>query len=78
MHEVIAFFGWMSAINIGLLVFSTLCIVLLKEKITPLHAKLFKLEEAYVNRAYFKFLAHYKLIIIVFNIVPYFTLRLVD
>jgi hypothetical protein len=74
--ELTTFFGWMSAINIGLLMFSTVCIVLLKEKITPLHAKLFKLEDAYVNKAYFKFLAYYKLTLIVFNIVPYFALKL--
>ncbi len=74
--ELTLFFGWMSAINIGLLFFSLIMILALKDKIKPLHAKLFNLQPEYLDRVYFKFLAYYKLGIILFNLVPYLTLRL--
>lgn len=75
MREVL---GWCSVINIGVLMLSTIGVIVLRDKISLLHAKMFNLDQRDISRAYFQYLAHYKILIIVFNIVPYFTLRIIS
>lgn len=72
-----ALLGWCSLINIGLLAFFALTIVAGKRWLAELHASLFGLDPARLNTIYFNFLALYKILIIVFNLVPYLALRLV-
>ena len=71
------FFGWCSVINIGLLIFSSILIIAIRGTASRLHSKMFNLDESFVSQAYFQYLAQYKIAIIVFNIVPYFALRIV-
>ncbi len=70
------FLGWCSVINIGLLIFSGIFVVLFRGPISRIHAKMFNLDESNISRAYFQYLAQYKIAILVFNIVPYFALRI--
>ncbi len=70
------FLGWCSVINIGLLIFSGIFVVLFRGPISRIHAKMFDLDESNISRAYFQYLAQYKIAILVFNIVPYFALRI--
>ena len=70
------FLGWCSVINIGLVIFSGIFVVLFRGPISRIHAKMFDLDESNMSRAYFQYLAQYKIAIIVFNIVPYFALRI--
>ena len=72
------FLGWCSVINIGLLTFTAIFVVLLRGPISRIHAKMFNLDEAELSPAYFQYLAQYKFIIIVFNIVPYLALRIMN
>jgi len=69
------FLGWCSIINIVLLIFSAIFMVLLRGPISRIHAKMFNLNESDLSRAYFQYLAQYKIAIIVFTIVPYFALK---
>jgi hypothetical protein len=69
-------FGWMTAINLGLLVFSTLMLTLCRGPIIRLHQSLTGLSEESLKQAYLYFLAIFKLLIIVFNLVPYIVLKL--
>ena len=69
--------GWCAVINIGLLIFSTIFVVFLRGPISRIHAKMFNLNEGDISLAYFRYLAQYKIAIIVFNIIPYFALRIV-
>jgi hypothetical protein len=70
-----AFLGWCSVINIGILVFSTIILILLKEPISRLHSKLFKVNQADLPSMYFQYLGNYKIAIIIFNLVPYIALK---
>lgn len=70
------FLAWSLVINIGLLIFSTLLLVVFRDFISSFHGKLFSLEQKDVLRAYFQFIAQYKLLIIFFNLVPYLVLRM--
>ncbi len=76
--EMIEFFGWCSVINISLLIFSAIIVVVMRTYIAQLHSKLFNLNINDIKHDYFKYLAQYKIIIIVFNIVPYFALKLMS
>jgi len=70
------FLGWCSVINIGLYIFSGIFVVLFRGPISRIHAEMFDLDESNISRAYFQYLAQYKIAIIVFNIAPYFALRI--
>lgn len=72
------FLGWCSVINIGILIFSAIFVILLRDQVSTLHAKIFNLNKEDVFRAYFQYLAQYKILIIVFNIVPYFALSIMN
>ncbi len=72
-----AFLGWCTLINVGLLIFSTLMISLGAKKFSELHAQMFGLEAADLPLAYFKYLGHYKIAILVFNLVPYLALKII-
>ena len=68
--------GWVSVINIVVLLLSTLGVIAIRGTITVIHAKLFGLDEKDLGRAYFQYLAQYKIAIIVLNIVPYIALKI--
>jgi len=70
------FFGWCSVINMGLLLLLVIIMVSLHDRIARIHAKMFNLDEHHVSRIYFQYLAQYKILIIVFNIIPYFALMI--
>jgi hypothetical protein len=70
------FLGWTALINIAVLLFSTVMVLAIRERISKIHAKLFGLDQADVGRAYFQYLAQYKIAILVFNIAPYLALRI--
>ena len=70
------FLGWTSVINIIILSLSTVSVLAMRGTITGIHSKLFHLDEKDLGRAYFQYLAQYKIAIIVFNIAPYIALKL--
>lgn len=76
LYDLQTFLGWCSVINIGLLTFSSLIIIIFREQISNLHATIFNLNKEDVFPAYFQYLGQFKILIIVFNIVPYFALSI--
>ena len=68
--------GWCSVINIGLLMFSSIMLIAFRGIVLRIHGKMFNLDEKYLSQAYFQYLGQYKIAIIVFNIVPYFALKI--
>ncbi|WP_158770530.1 DUF6868 family protein [Paraglaciecola sp. L1A13] len=70
-------FGWMSLINIGLLCAASLVLIWMKDKITTIHGRLFNVAPSELKILYMNYLAHYKLLIFVFNLVPYIVLKVV-
>ncbi|BBM84240.1 DUF6868 family protein [Candidatus Uabimicrobium amorphum] len=68
--------GWASVINIGILMVSTIMIFLLGNFATKVHSKMFKMEEADVQKGYFQYLAQYKIVTLVFNVAPYLSLKI--
>ena len=68
--------GWVSVINIDILVLSTLAVITVRASITEIHSKIFGLDEKDLGRAYFQYLAQYKIAIIVLNVTPYIALKI--
>ena len=72
------FFGWCAVINMGLLLLSSVLIIAIRKTVIKMHGKMFNLEETFLCQAYFTYLGQYKIAIIVFNIVPYFALKIMS
>lgn len=69
-------FGWMTVLNFALLVLSTLLIVTLQDWAAGIHARMFQMEPGDAKRAYFRYLANYKILTIVFCLMPWLALKL--
>ena len=72
---VTAFLGWCSLINIGLLVLITVWLVAFREWTKRIHSALLGVDAKELDGIYFRYLANYKMLVVIFNIVPYVVLR---
>lgn len=66
--------GWCLVINLAILVLTSLLIIVAREPIAKLHAKMFGIDEAVVALEYFRYLANYKIAILILNLTPYIAL----
>ena len=69
--------GWASVINICILIIASISVMLMRNAMISLHGKMFGLDSADLSRAYFQYLAQYKIAIFVFNLVPYIALKII-
>ena len=72
-----AFFGWCTVINSVILLVTSMALVPMRTRIARTHGKMFGLPEQDLSRAYFQYLANYKIAIIVLNLAPYLALRII-
>lgn len=77
LETLTAIFGWISVLNLGLLAVASLLVILLRQPVQALHARMFGLEPPEVARAYFAWLAQVKLFTLLFAVAPYLALRIV-
>ena len=61
-----------------LLLLSSVAIMGFRKPISQIHGKITGLSEADLSSLYFRFLAYYKLGLILFSLVPYLALRLMQ
>lgn len=76
--QLIQLFKWMTIINIGIFLVSSILIMLLKNIVKKMHAKLFGIEMKEVLVTIYAYLGLYKIMIIVFNLVPYAALLIIE
>lgn len=69
-------FGWMTVLNFALLALSTLLIVALQDWAAGIHGRMFQMDPSDAKRAYFRYLANYKILTIVFCLMPWLALKL--
>lgn len=69
------FLGWCTLINFGVLILMTVSLLLFRKKISGLHARMFGFNESLVPIEFYRFIAYYKMTVLVFNLVPYLALR---
>ena len=72
------FLGWCTVINIGILILSSIVVVTIREPVLRIHSKLFRMKEEQLVGAYFQYLAQFKIAVLIFNLVPYLALALMD
>jgi hypothetical protein len=77
LEAVTAFFGWMTVINFVLLFVSSITVIAMRGGISRIHGRMFGLETTDLSRAYFQYIAQFKIAIIVFSLTPYIALKLI-
>ncbi len=73
-----AFFKWCTIINIGVFFVSALMIMAASDFIYNMHGQIYHMPREAMDVALYAFLGLYKIVILVFNLVPYVALRIVD
>ena len=72
-----AFFMWCTILNAGLLVFSSLMCICARDWVYGIHSQLFGISRESFNVAIYSFIGLYKILVIVFNFIPYVALLIV-
>ena len=72
-----AVLGWCSIINMGVLLWWFFAITVLHDWVYRFHSKWFKLSVESFDRIHYAGMAFFKIAVFVFNVVPYFALRIV-
>ena len=78
LEQLTELFKWMTIINIGLLLLSSVLIIMLKNVLGKYHGKLFGIKEGSVNLMAYGYLGMFKVLIIVFILVPFISLMLIQ
>lgn len=68
--------GWASVLNMGMLVFASIMLVIMKSQIASIHSKMFGIPENELTICYFNYLASYKTLSFIFIIAPYLALKI--
>ncbi len=76
--KITELFKWMMIINIGLLLFSTFAVITMKSLMLKMHSKMFGVSETQISTIVYAYLGMYKVLIIVFNIVPFIALLIIN
>ena len=76
-ETVSSVFGWMTVLNIGLLLVATVAMYALDDWAVRIHSSITKLSEEDLHRAYFHWLAQYKMFTILLCLVPYLAIQIV-
>jgi hypothetical protein len=69
--------GWCTLINIALMLWWVLVILFARDFVYRMHYKWFKLSDESFDRIHYSGMAFYKILIFVFNLVPYLALRII-
>ena len=71
------FFMWCTIINGILLTGSSLVFIFASDSIYPIHSRLFKVSRESFNTLFYSFIALYKILWIMFNLVPWLALLII-
>ncbi|MCA0871661.1 hypothetical protein LCL97_12555 [Seohaeicola saemankumensis] len=72
-----ALFGWMTVLNFAMMLFTMAILLVARDWATGFQARLFGLPQDEVNRVFYTWLGNYKLLTLVFALIPYLALRIV-
>lgn len=76
LSQITEILGWASVLNIGFLFFTTISLVVMKSVIVSIHSKMFGVPESDLSIIYFKYLANYKTLSLIFFVTPYIALKI--
>tara|TARA_B100001564_G_C20468241_1_gene591341 strand:+ start:39 stop:281 length:243 start_codon:yes stop_codon:yes gene_type:complete len=78
LEQLTEFFKWMTIIGVSLLMLSSLLVVILKDSICKIHGKLFGVKVEYIPPIMYGYLGMFKVLVIIFSIIPYIALLLIQ
>lgn len=70
------FLGWCLVINGVVLLLTSIMLMLFKRQIMHIHHKLMAIEHQELAVQYFRYLANFKIMILIFNLTPYVALKI--
>lgn len=73
-EQATEFFKWLTIINVGLFMVSVVLILLMRKIICRMHSRMFGISEEAISIVLYSWLGLYKVMIWVFNIVPFVAL----
>ena len=76
-EQLISFLAWCTLLNFAFLIFASIALMAMRNSIAAIHSRMFGIDKSDLQTIYFKYLAYYKIAIIVFNLVPYLALRII-
>ena len=71
------FFFWCMLVNTGIYAFTAIMVLVLRDLVCKIHGKMFGLNEETVCKSIHMYLAAYKLLITVFNFVPWIAILII-
>ena len=71
------FFFWCMLVNLGIYALTAILILIFHNTVLKIQRKMFRLDEETVSKAVYKYLANYKLLITVFNFVPWIAILII-
>jgi hypothetical protein len=71
------FFMWCTILNVALLSFSSMMCICAGDWVYRMHSKWFPIPREVFNVAIYSFIGLYKILVIVFNLIPYIALLIV-
>lgn len=75
LETLATFLGWCTVINFAVLALAAIGITSLRAMIVGIHSRMFGMAEPDLMRAYFQYLANYKIAILVLNLAPYIAVK---
>lgn len=72
------FLLWCLLLNLGIYSFSVITSIVLRNFMAKTHGKMFGISEETAYKAIYTYLAAYKLLIIVFNVVPWLAMVIIN
>ena len=76
LETLTTFLGWSTVLNIILLSLATLSVVAFRGFMVTIHSSLLGLEEDQLAKIYVQYLSAYKILVLIFNLVPYVALKI--
>jgi len=77
LDQITELFKWMTIINAGILILTTFLVMGLKNVMAKINSKLFSIKEEQIPVIAYGYLGIYKIMFIMFNLVPYISLTLI-
>ncbi|MCM8774994.1 MAG: hypothetical protein NC930_01375 [Candidatus Omnitrophica bacterium] len=71
------FLGWCAVLNVGLLLFWFAVITFARDWVYRIHSRGFKLSVEQFQAIHYAGMAYFKMTVFIFNVVPWFALRIV-
>ena len=68
--------GWVSVINITIYLFTVFLLTVFKIPISAIHNRIFDIKAEHLPLIYLAYIAVYKILIVIFAIVPYLALKI--